>query len=450
MNIGTDLRQNVRGRVLVAGDEAFETVGRPWNLAVEQPVVAVVEAADATDVAALVGYAGRNGLTVAAQPTGHGASGDTEGVILLRTGRLGGVAVSPEQRLAKVGAGVSWGEVLTETAPHGLTGLAGSSPVVSVTGYTLGGGLSWFGRKYGLAADSARAFDVVTADGARARVDATSDADLFWALRGGGGDFAVVTAMEFDLHPAPALHGGRMLWPAEQAEAVLTAFTEITADAPDELTVWYTLFQLPDVPQLPEPLRGLAAVVVDHTYLGDAVDGEALLRAFDKIDGRLLDTRRTVPVSDLGSITAEPTSPSAGMSRAELLTGLDNGAAATLLAAAAGTGTVAPLIAVQLRHLGGALSRPGAGPAGHFDEQYLLYAIGAPSTPEVAAAIRQRQTAISQAMAEQTTGRKPFNYLAPTETAAHAFPADALARLRDIKRHHDPHGVLRGNYPVLA
>ncbi|MEE2037091.1 FAD-binding oxidoreductase [Nocardiopsis sp. CT-R113] len=203
-----DLRGMLRGRVLVAGEEGFDGASRAWNLAVDQPVAAVVEAADADDVSALVRHARRSGLTVAVQPTGHGASGAVEGVVLLRTGALDGVEVDPVRRIARVGAGVSWGRVQEAAAAHGLTGLPGSSPVVGVTGYTLGGGLSWFGRRHGWAADSVRAFEVVDAEGERARVDAVSDPDLFWALRGGGGDFAVVTAMEFDLYPAPELYGG--------------------------------------------------------------------------------------------------------------------------------------------------------------------------------------------------------------------------------------------------
>ena len=210
----SDLRGAVRGRVLLPGEDGFDQAAKAWNLAVEQPVAAVVEAEDADDVAALVGYARRSGLAVTAQPSGHGASGDVEGVILLRTARLDEVEVRPQERLARVGAGVKWGAVQAAAGAHGLTGLAGSSPVVSVVGYTLGGGLSWFSRKYGWASEGVRAFDIVDADGVQARVTAESDAELFWALRGGGGDFALVTAIEFDLYPAPGLYGGRVLWPA--------------------------------------------------------------------------------------------------------------------------------------------------------------------------------------------------------------------------------------------
>ncbi|MFC4060858.1 FAD-binding oxidoreductase [Planomonospora corallina] len=436
----TALRSLVRGRVLLDGDAGFEQARRPWNLAVRQPVPAVVEAADTGDVAALVRYARDRGMSVSAQPSGHGATGEAggglDGVILLRTGRLGGVTVDPAARLARAGAGATWGQVQAAAEPYGLTGLPGSSPVVSVAGHTLGGGLSWFGRAYGWAADSVTAFDVIDADGLPARVTADSHADLFWALRGGGGDFAVVTAVEFALHPAPALFGGRMLWPAEQAPHVLDAFRRITADAPGELTVWADLLHFPAAPPM---------VAVDATYLGDAAAARALLRPLDRIDRLISDSRAPMPVSGLGSITAEPTDPGPGMSRGELLTGLDGTAAKALLEE-----PIDPLLSVQIRHLGGALARPSDSPHGPLAESYALYLFGIPSTPAAAAAVRARQRDLVRALAPYGSGRKPYTFLTPGETAADAFAPHALARLRDVKRRHDPQGVVRSNFPVLG
>ncbi|TDC56833.1 FAD-binding oxidoreductase [Actinomadura sp. KC345] len=435
MNIGDELRGAVRGRVFTAGDGGFEAARRPWNLAVDQPVRAVVEAADADDVAALVRHARLAGLTVATQPSGHGASGDLGEVILLRTTRLDELEIRPDERIARAGAGVTWGRVLEVAGPHGLTGLAGSSPVVTVTGYTLGGGLSWFGRKHGWASAAVRAFDVVDADGSRARVTSETDRDLFWALRGGGGDFAIVTAVEFALHPAPRLHGGRMLWPAEQAPAVLDAYREITEGAPDELTAWYELLNLPGAAPL---------VAIDSAFLGAGAEAEALLRPLDKITGRISDSRAALPVADLGTITAEPTDPGPGRSRAELLTELTGEVAAALLER-----PVDPLLSVQLRHLGGALARPSGTPAGHLDEPFALYMFGVPGE-DGGTAVRARQHEIANTLVPYTTGRKPFTLLAPGERAANAFTPGVLDRLRVLKRARDPHGVLRSNFPVLA
>ncbi|MEV4581074.1 FAD-binding oxidoreductase [Nonomuraea jabiensis] len=447
----TGLRRAVRGQVLVPGDDGFDAARLAWNRAVEQKVSAVVRVEDAADAAAVVSYAKLAGLGVAVQPGGHGAGDGLDGQILVRTGRMRGVDIRPGERVARVEAGVQWGELLAAAAEHGLTGLAGSSPVVSVTGYTLGGGISWFGRSYGLAANGVRAFEVVDADGARARVTAASDPELFWALRGGGGDFALVTAMEIGLFPAPHLYGGAVIWPVARAEEVLAAFREITATAPEELTLWFTLMRFPPLRELPEPLRGLSAVAVHAAYLGEEAAGRALLAPLGRAGTPLLDTRGPLPAHALGAIAAEPTEPKAGLLRAELVTDLDDACAAALLGTAA-DGSVAPLTAVQVRHLGGALSRPvlNGGACGHLAEPYALSMLGAADTPQLAAAVKERQAALSKAMIPHTSGRKPYTLLGHGEKAAAAFPGDVLARLRDVKRRRDPYGVFRSNFPVQA
>lgn len=430
------LRTAVRGQVLLPGDDGFEAATGPWNAAVPQPAAAVVEAADADDVAALVRYARGAGVPIAAQPSGHGASGDVAGAILLRTRRLDEVRVDPAARIARAGAGVPWGRVQEEASRHGLTGLPGSSPVVSVTGYTLGGGVSWFSRAHGWAADSVTAFEVVGGDGAPARVTADSDPELFWALRGGGGDFALVTATEFRLYPAPALYGGQMLWPGARSREVLDVFRTVTAEAPDELTVWIALLNIPGA----EPM-----VAVHATYLGEDAGeaGSRLLAPFDAIGGRLDDNRAVLPVHELGTITDEPTDPSPGMSRGEVLTALDDTVIDTLLAE-----PIDPLFAVQLRHLGGALTRPSDSPHGALAEPYLLYFFGVPVSPEVADGVVARRAALLKALGDHVPGHKPYTFLGVGERAADAFGAESLARLRAVKRARDPQGVFRSNFPV--
>ncbi|MFE9168521.1 FAD-binding oxidoreductase [Streptomyces kebangsaanensis] len=432
MNGVDTLSSVVRGRVLLPDDPGFDAARRPWNRAVEQPVAAVVEAADADDVAALVRHARSAGLGVAVQPNGHGATGRTEGTILLRTGRLDTLRIDPAGRRARVGAGVPSGRVQALAARHGLTGLPGSSPVVSVTGVALGGGLSWFGRAYGWVADSVTAFDIVDAEGRQRHVTAETDADLFWALRGGGGDFAVVTALETALHPAPRVYGGRVLWRAEHAPEVMDAYRRITAAAPDELTVWLDLLHFSGA----EPM-----VAVDVTYLGDESGARDLLGRLHRLPRPLSDNRRIMPVSELGTITAEPTTPGPGISRGELLTELDDGAAKTLLA-----DPVAPLLSVQIRHLGGAFTRPSDTPHGPLAEPYALYLFGIPTDPATAEAVTVRQRALAHAL--PVSGRKPLTFLNPGETAADAFTPTTLARLRDLKHRHDPHDTIRGNFPV--
>jgi FAD/FMN-containing dehydrogenase len=352
--------------------------------------------------------------------------------VLLRTGRLDGLDIDPGTRRARIGAGVSSGRVQAAAARHELTGLPGSSPVVSVTGVALGGGLSWFGRRHGWVADSVTAFDIVDAGGHRRRVTAGSDPDLFWALRGAGGDFAIVTGLELALHRAPRLYGGRVLWTAEHAPAALDAYREITATAPPELTVWLDLLHFPGSAPM---------VAVDATHLGDADEARGLLAPLDRLGPPLSDSRGVMATSEIGGITAEPTDPGAGASRGELLTELDDLAAKTLLA-----DPIAPLMSVQIRHLGGAFAQPSDSPHGPLTEPHALYLFGVPSDPATAEAITARQRALADAL--PVSGRKPFTYLDPAASVADAFTPATLDRLRGIKHRHDPRNTFRSNFPV--
>ncbi|WP_280443163.1 FAD-binding oxidoreductase [Nocardia brasiliensis] len=429
------LRSAVRGRVLLPGDEGFDLARKPWNLTVDQSVRAVVELADAEDATALVRYAKDAGSTLAVQPNGHNPSPAVNGTILVRTKRLNEIRVDPVARTARVGAGVSWGQVQEIASSHGLTGVAGSAPGVGITGYTLGGGLSWFARKFGWAADSVTAFEIIDADGRTRRVTAATEPDLFWALRGGGGDYALVTTIEFGLHPAPALYGGKVLWSADRAPQVMAAFREVTATAPDELTLWWSLLQFDGAP----PMVGL-----DVTYLGDEAAGQALLRPFDGIEGKMRDTRRVLPIAELGTITGEPAEPSPIRSQIELLNGLTDADVAGLLGK-----PMAPVAAVQVRHLGGRLARASDTPAGAVAAPYYIGLIAPEVTPDMAAANETRMADYLTALGSSRSRRTPLTLLGPGQTAADAFTPDTLARLRDIKRSADPHGVFRSNFPVL-
>ncbi|HIZ34606.1 MAG TPA: FAD-dependent oxidoreductase [Candidatus Ruania gallistercoris] len=422
----------VRGRVWLPGDGGFEKAGQAWNLAIDQQVTAVVEAEDAADVTSLVRFAAAAGLSIATQPNGHGATGRAAGSILLRTGRLAEIEIDAEHRRARIGAGVSSGALQRATAEHGLTALPGSSPVVSVTGVALGGGLSWFGRAFGWVADSITAFDVVDAAGQLRQVSADQDADLFWALRGGGGDYAIVTGLELTLQEAPAVFGGRIVWAHEHAAAVAHTFAEVTRSAPNELTLWLELMNFPGA----DPM-----VAIDVTFLGPELAARELLGVLDALPAPLSDSLAMISVAELGSITAEPTDPSPGMSRAALLTGFDEQTSTALLAE-----PIAPLLGVQIRHLGGALGQDSNSPHGPLVEPYGVYLIGSPALAE-ATAITDRQQSILDGL--PTSGRRPVTVLAPGESLADALPADSLERLRRIKRERDPQGVFRANFSVL-
>ncbi|MFJ5957810.1 FAD-binding oxidoreductase [Paenarthrobacter sp. NPDC092416] len=431
-NVFSELQQRVRGRVFDQSDADFRALTQPWNLAVDQVPAVVVEAADTADVAAVVNYAAQSGYGVSAQPTGHGATGTATGTILLRTGKLDGISIDAPNRRARIGAGVRSGDLQAAAAAHGLTGLPGSSPVVTVTGVALGGGLSWFGRAHGWVADSVVALEIVDAQGQLQSVTADSDPELFWALRGGGGDFGVVTSLELQLHDAGALYGGRILWAYEHAHAVLEVFRALTRQAPNELTLWLDLLRFPG---------GEPMVAIDLAYLGSEDEARAGLEELSKLPQPISNSCRTMTVAELGSITAEPTAPSAGLSRGELLTRLDDAAAAALLA-----DPISPLLGVQIRHLGGSFAAPTDNPHGSLEEPYALYMLGLPITPEIARSVKAKQQELVDAL--PVSGRKPFTYLNPSESVASAVTPESLDRLRRIKAERDPRNVIRSNFPV--
>jgi FAD/FMN-containing dehydrogenase len=448
LGIAAALDREVSGRIVTAADTEWDVERFGWDLHVDQRPLAVVHVTGVDDIVAAVRFAKRNGMSVTAQPVGHGATTAVDGTILLRTTRLRGLSVDVAGRTARVEAGVRWRDLNAALSGTGLTGLPGSSGDPSVVGYTLGGGLSWFGRKYGLAANHVRAVELVDPDGEHMHVTERSDPELFWALRGGGGDFGIVIAMEIDLLPAPAIYGGRLAWAAEQTVPVLRAFTEVAAAAPDELTLWAWLLNLPAAPFVPKPIQNCWSVVVDLTYLGTADEAEARLGPLRSVAGQApkIDTVQPVPLAAVGEIAAEPDDPLPLLHDTTLLTDFDGGAI-TALTEAVRVGDPSGLAVTELRRLGGALARPyeAHGAAGHVDEPYLLIYGGVVATPELADPISRLINGVSIAMGPYQAGRTVPNFASDAESA---YPPDVLARLAAIKRRRDPNGVIRSNRPV--
>src|SRR5438270_3291958 len=254
-------------------------------------MVAYVESAD--DIAAVINHARANGLGVAAQGTGHGAGsrGPLEGSILIRTDRMKGIEIDPDNRTGRYEAGVLWMEANPVAGEHGLANLSGSAPDIGIVGYTTGGGFGWCARKYGLACNSVRAFEVVTADGEKRRVDADNDPDLFWAMLGGGGSFAIVTAIEYDLVELPEVFAGSIIYPAdERSSEIMHRYFEWADGAPDEVTSIARFLQLPPLPQIPEPLQDRPLITLGACYAGPESEGAELVAELRGLGETVLDT----------------------------------------------------------------------------------------------------------------------------------------------------------------
>ncbi len=300
----------VAGSVLLPGDAGYDDERAVFNLNHELVPAVIVVAQSASDVQAAVAFAAGQHRPVLVKTTGHQMVGTARGSVLISTHRMNGVTIDAVGRTAKVGAGAIWAEVVQKAAKAGLAPLNGSNPTVGVSGYTLGGGLSpTLGRAHGYAADHVRSLDVVTADGELRHVDAASEPELFWALRGGKGNFAVVTALEFDLFPVSRLYGGGIYFPGERMADVLRAWTAWHPDTPETMTSSFAAMRLPALPAVPEPLRGVFAVSLRIAYTGTVEDGERMIAPLRAVAPPILDTVADMPYTEVAAIHNEPTDP---------------------------------------------------------------------------------------------------------------------------------------------
>lgn len=432
------------------GDSRYDTLRAGFNLAVTHEPALIVEARSADDVAAAVAAATGERRPVGVMNTGHGPSVPADGAVLIRTGRLAGVQVDPGRRVARVEAGACWRDVIAAAAPYGLAPLNGSSPDVGVAGYTLGGGVGLLGRRFGFAADHVHWMDVVTADGRLQRVDAVTDPDLFWALRGAGANFGVVTAMEIALFPVATLYGGELCFGPEHSDDVLRAYLAWARTAPETMASSLLLLRYPDDPAVPERLRGQH---VTHLRLADSGDdaqaGRALVDELRAAGPRLVDTVRPMPYADVGTIHHDPTgTPVAAFDRNVLLRDL-GGDAAAIITKLAGPDADAPFL-VELRAWGGALARQPAVPnaVGGRDAAFSLLAIAGPPAEDRAA--RDRLLA---AVEPWSTGGSYLNFSGvehATMLAAHHYRPDDLTRLRALKDRYDPGRTFSVTFPLDA
>jgi FAD/FMN-containing dehydrogenase len=444
-----ELEARLDGELLKPGDEGWDEARTAWNLAVDQLPAAVVLAESAADVAETVLAARRAGLRVAPQGTGHGAGalGDLSDTILLRTTRMRGVTIDPVDHRARVEAGVIWQEVTDAAAEYGLAALAGSAHDVGVLGYALGGGVSWLARKHGLAANTILSADIVDADGVERTIDRDNDLELFWAIRGGGGSFAIVTALELRLFPYAEVYAGTLFFSLERAREVLGAWLEWTETVPDEVMSVGRIMRFPDFPEVPEPLRGNAFALVETVYLGDEAEGVELTRPLREL-GPVLDTTGAIPARALSALHMDPPGPAPGIGDGYMLNELSPEAVDALVQSA-GAESGSSLLSVEVRHLGGALARTEEGDgAALLDKAFAMFAVGIAPTPEAAERTVHEVERVLTALAPWDSGRDYSNWRETRSTGARLFSPETYARLREIKAEVDPDDVIRSNHPV--
>lgn len=357
----TDLASRVRGPVLAGDDSRAAEELAAFNLAHDLRPAVVVGATTAEDVAAAVTWAVHHRLGVAVQATGHGAVSGIVGAVLVSTRRMDTVVVDPVRRTARVGGGARWATVNDAAAAYGLAGVSGSSSGVGVVGYSLGGGLGLLSREYGFGADQVLSLELVTADGEVRRVDADTDPELFWAVRGGKGNFGIATEVEIALVPAAEVYGGGVFFAAGSATEVLHSFRAWAPTLPERSSTSLALLRLPPVEALPEPLRGRSVVHLRFAHRGSEAEGAELLAPMLEAGEVVLPGVGMLPMTAADAIHQDPTEPMPVHERGLLLRELGADTVTALLEAA-GPGSGSPLPLVELRLMGGALGRQPAVP----------------------------------------------------------------------------------------
>lgn len=446
------LRSQISGKVSGPGDQDWDQARLAWNLAVDQRPVAVVFTTSADDVARTVRFAAEAGIRVTAQGSGHAASSHETlaDTVLIKTNEMKGLDIDAENRTARVEAGVLAGDLAAAAGEHGLAPLGGSSPDVGVVGYTLGGGLGWLGRAYGFASNSVRAIEAVTADGRIVTAGADEQPELFWALRGGGGSFAIVTALDVALQPVGELFAGGVMFDVEHAPKVFRAYRDWARQAPAELSSSVRFLTPPPIPDVPEPIRGRPLVTITGAYVGDPADGERLFAPMRELAEPVMDMFGTVPPAALCRINGDPETPVPGIGgRSIVIADLSDEAIDTLVQLC-GAGSGSPLLTVDLRHLGGALGQApeGAGVLGSLEGEFAMAAVGVPMGPVTPEAITAHLDKLHDGLEAFSTGGTYLNFAEVPSDGSTAFGAEAQAELRRVKAQVDPERVIRGGRDI--
>ncbi|KTR96413.1 FAD-linked oxidase [Microbacterium testaceum] len=442
------MRAALGSRVVFAGDPEYDVVRMPWNVAVDQRPFAVATPESAEEVVDIVRAATAAGLRVAPQSTGHAAAGLAESgladVVLVRLSTLRGVTVHPDSRTAIVLGGSHWNDVLAAAAPHGLTALHGSAGDVSVAGYALGGGVSFYARAHGLGVNAVRAVQIVTVDGSLVRASAHENTDLFWAVRGGAGSFGIVVSLEIDLLPHADVFAGMLLWDASVTPAVSRAWAKWTASLPESVTSTLRVMSFPPLPQLPPFLSGRSVVVVDGAILETDARAAELLAPLRELAPEI-DSFGRIPASALVQVHMDPPQPAPAVTRHRLLSSLPEEAVAAFVAASEDPG----LFVAELRHLGGAAARPAAdaGAVSAVAGDYLVHGIAVPPVPEAVPAATAAATALVDALAPWAGDGLALTFIDGGADRAPGFGA-SIDRLRALKADWDPRNVFAAANPV--
>ncbi|TYB64924.1 FAD-binding oxidoreductase [Nonomuraea sp. PA05] len=439
---------DLQGRALLPGDDGYAEETRTFNLRGDVRPGVVIAAASARDVQAAVRLAAAKGAPIAAMSTGHAVQPVPIGpdAVLVSTRALRGITVDAEARTARIEAGVRWGEAVGEITKFGLAPLNGASPTVGVIGFVLAGGHSpTLGRAHGFAADHVRGIEVVTADGRFRTVTAGSDPELFFGLRGGKGNFGIVTAVELDLFPVTTLYAGSLVFPFQSAAAVLNAYRAWVETVPETVSSSAALVRMPDIPVLPEPLRGKQVVSIRVCCTGS--DGAALVEPLRAVATPIVDLVREMPYADCASIHSDPLDPASVQERGGLLRELTADTIDALLAVAGGT--TAPPDLLEVRHLGGALARQPEVPNAIScrDGAFTLFMANIGGTDD-AERVDAALSAAIERLRPWCTGYTLLSFMSDVDGVEQGYTPEVHRRLVSLKQRVDPANLFRLNHNI--
>lgn len=435
------------GELLRPGDAGYETARRGHNLALDARPLAVVRAAGARDVAAAVDHARVGGFELAIRGGGHSPAGHSsgDGVLLVDLGAMTQLDIDPDSRVVRAEPGLTAGAVTAALAEHGLAIPFGDTPTVGIAGLTLGGGIGYLARKHGLAVDHLEAVEIVLADGRLVTASASEHPDLFWAVRGGGGNFGIVTRFVYRAVPVGMVYGGALVLPA--TAATIAGIAAAADAAPDELTTITDMMFAPPMPFLPEAWTGKPILIVTAVHAGDPADGPAALAPFRALAEPIADLLGEMPYPGIYGFTEEAGTPMPYHIRSSFLTQIDAALGETVMA----TFEAAPPGAMfQFRVLGGAMARVhrDATAFAHRHARFMVMALAVFGEGGIEAEARWVD-AINDAVRPLATGAYS-NFLAEEgrERITEAYPARTYERLVDVKRTYDPGNLFRRNQNI--
>jgi FAD/FMN-containing dehydrogenase len=439
---------SVSGSVIRPDDAAYEEARHIHNTLIDRKPSLIVRAADAADVARAVTFAADHGLELAVRAGGHSIHSATDGGLVIDLSAMKALHIDPERRLAWAQPGLTAGEYTAAAAAHGLATPFGDTGSVGLAGLTLGGGIGWLVRKHGLTIDSLVSVELVTADGRIVTASEQRNPDLFWAVRGGGGNFGVVTRFVFRLHPVGTVLGGALFLPLTRE--VLAGLVAAGEDAPDELTTIAFIMATPPLPFVPEQLHFTPSVIVMFVHASDDIAaGEAAIEPFRRLATPLAEGVFPMPYPAIYDFTAEGGKPGPGITRSVMLDGLDDDAIDTILARVAAPSS--PGSITEIRVLGGAMARVPADATAfaHRDARVLFALITAFEDPFEAAVHEAWTQEYFEEIAPKGTGVYS-NFLAAEGEARirEAYPGSTYERLSEVKRAFDPTNLFKLNQNI--